>query len=399
MSVQSPFKISEIELNNIQYKNIKESTNRKIIFIKYRENKKHKNLVFQLPTLVNDSSIDSKDIEIILNTKDNNKKAKLINFLNELDNKIIQDAKLNASVWFDHIQDKTNVNYNHIIRNFKDNESIKFKILNEKEFKTNLFIDDEIKIDIEDIPTNGEIKCILELYAIWINGNNFGPIIRPVILSFLPDTDTEYNYEILNETEAAPNNYDMDSDIDSDIDLDMNNNSKVKFNNTNIDSNMNNNSKVKFNNTNIDSNMNNNSKVKFNNTNINSDNNSEITSNTISEIISNNTSESNSNKRSESSSNKKIESNSNKKIESNSNKKIESNSNKKVESNDIISITSILSSKEAKLDSESDELNLNFTNNNKKQSDIFLKNIFENNSSSTSSDLNEDKFSKFLLNT
>ncbi len=197
MSVQSPFKISEIELNNIQYKNIKESTNRKIIFIKYKENKKYKNLVFQLPTLVNDSSIDSKDIEIILNTKDNNKKAKLINFLNELDNKIIQDAKLNASVWFDHIQDKTNVNYNHIIRNFKDNESIKFKILNEKEFKTNLFIDDEIKIDIEDIPTNGEIKCILELYAIWINGNNFGPIIRPVILSFLPDTDTEYNYEIL----------------------------------------------------------------------------------------------------------------------------------------------------------------------------------------------------------
>ena len=183
MSVQSPFKVSEIELDNLQYKNIKESVNRKIIFIKYRENKKHKNLVFQLPTLINNSSIESKDIEIMLECKDNKKKDKLINFLNDLDKKIIKDAKTNASVWFDHIEDKTNVNYNHIIRNFQDNDSIKFKILNEKEFKTNLFIDDDIKIDIEDIPTNGELKCILELYAIWINGNNFGPIIIPVILS------------------------------------------------------------------------------------------------------------------------------------------------------------------------------------------------------------------------
>jgi hypothetical protein len=197
MSFQCPYKISEIELDNIQYKNIKESTNRKIIFIKYREIKKHKNLVFQLPTLINNSSVNAQDFEIVLDCKDDNKKSKLTNFFNDLDNKIIKDAKANSSIWFDHIEDKTNVNYNHIIRNFQDDESIKFKILNEKEFKTNLLIDDEIKIELEDIPNDGELKCILELYAIWINGNNFGPIIRPVILSFLPDTDTEYNYEIL----------------------------------------------------------------------------------------------------------------------------------------------------------------------------------------------------------
>ena len=120
MSFQSPFKISEIELENIQYKNIKESSNRKIVFIKYRENKKHKNLVFQLPTLINNSTILSNDIEIILECQDNKKKEKLTDFLNNLDKKIINDAKTNASIWFDHIEDKTNVNYSHIIRNFKN---------------------------------------------------------------------------------------------------------------------------------------------------------------------------------------------------------------------------------------------------------------------------------------
>ena len=176
MNIQSPFKISDINLNNIQYKNIKESKNRKIIFVKYRDNIKNKNLVFQLPTLINKSSFESSDIEIILNCKDNIKTNLIIDFFNNLDDKIIKDAKKNNSIWFDHIEDKTNINYIHIIRNFENNKTIKFKVLNSDEFKTNLFIDDDIKIDIEDIPTNGDIKCILELYAICINGNEFGPI-------------------------------------------------------------------------------------------------------------------------------------------------------------------------------------------------------------------------------
>jgi len=271
MSVQSPFKVSEIQVDNIIYKNIKESTNRKIIFIKYKDNKKYKNLVFQLPTLINNSSIESKDIEIILECKDNKKKDKLINFLNELDKKIIKDAKVNASVWFDHIEDKTSVNYNHIIRNFQDNESIKFKILNEKEFKTNLFIDDDIKIDIDDIPTDGELKCILELYAIWINGNNFGPILRPVILSFLPEPDTEYNYKILNETEVAPH-YDSDYDSESDSESNTKQNTKhntkhnTNYNNTSSD-NKNNNTNNKheiFTNNKHDSSVNNSNSKNIN---------------------------------------------------------------------------------------------------------------------------------------
>ena len=44
--MQTPFKLSEINLDNLQYKNIKESNNKKIIFVKYKDQEKKKKLCF-----------------------------------------------------------------------------------------------------------------------------------------------------------------------------------------------------------------------------------------------------------------------------------------------------------------------------------------------------------------
>ena len=41
------------------------------------------------------------------------------------------------------------------------------------------------------------LKCILEIYAIWINENGFGLFIRPILLSFKPSMKISYNYFIL----------------------------------------------------------------------------------------------------------------------------------------------------------------------------------------------------------
>jgi hypothetical protein len=127
MNYQNPFKISDVNLDNIIYKTIKETHNRKIIFIKYKNNTddKNKNLVFQLPTLYNNLIINDKDIDIPINCKDEKKNTELVDFFNKLDSKIIGDIKKNKSVWFSHIKNKTEVNYHYIIRNDdKPNRSI-----------------------------------------------------------------------------------------------------------------------------------------------------------------------------------------------------------------------------------------------------------------------------------
>jgi hypothetical protein len=221
----SPFKISEINLENIQFKNIKESKNRKIIFIKYKENKKIKNFVFQLPTLLNNMSIEDNEVEIIIDTKNKNKNKKVIEFFKNIDNYIINSAKENNDIWFNHIEDKTDVQYNHTIRQLEDNETLKFKMINSNEFKTNILLNGEIPIDLDEIPDNGDLQCVLELYAVWISDNKFGIILRPVILSFKPDLSQEYNYRLL--TDNSDNSLNDEESINELNDDDNNNDDNI----------------------------------------------------------------------------------------------------------------------------------------------------------------------------
>jgi hypothetical protein len=48
MHSQNPYKISDLNPEKVFFKNIKESDNKKIIFIKYKDDNVLKNMVFQL---------------------------------------------------------------------------------------------------------------------------------------------------------------------------------------------------------------------------------------------------------------------------------------------------------------------------------------------------------------
>lgn len=204
MQCQNPYKISDINVEKIFYKNIKESNNKKIIFIKYKE-ELLKNMVFQLPTLNNIFNLDNNEIDITIDSEYEEKTNKIIDFFNLIDSKIVNDAKKNSNLWFDHIEDKSKINYHHILRNKNDdNFSLKLKIIDSKDFKTDLILnnDEEDKIQLEKLPHGGNIKLVLECYAIWIHGNNFGLILRPIIISFIMDIENDYNYKILDDSES-----------------------------------------------------------------------------------------------------------------------------------------------------------------------------------------------------
>ncbi len=204
MHCQNPYKISEVNTDKIFFKNIKESENKKIIFIKYKDDNVLKNMVFQLPTLVNDITVENNEVEIKLDCVDELKTEKVIKLINDIDEKIVSEAKKNANTWFDHINDKSKINFHHSLRGNENTTMIKVKVIDSKEFKTNIILNnnESEKISLDEVPDNGKLKLVLECYAVWIHGDTFGIILRPVILSFIMDIETEYNYKILDDSES-----------------------------------------------------------------------------------------------------------------------------------------------------------------------------------------------------
>uniref|UniRef100_A0A6C0ECV7 Uncharacterized protein n=1 Tax=viral metagenome TaxID=1070528 RepID=A0A6C0ECV7_9ZZZZ len=130
MSYLEPYKISDIDLNKIVYSKIKETKNKKIVIIKYNDNNKFNEFVFQLPTLLNINKAELfneySEIELALIGKNYSKINDVINFFNNLELKIKDDAHNNAHTWFKNNNDI--INFQKIIRNqdskFDNDESI-----------------------------------------------------------------------------------------------------------------------------------------------------------------------------------------------------------------------------------------------------------------------------------
>ena len=185
MNYLEPLKINNIDFNKICYPKIKENQNKKIILIKYISDKnKLKNFVFQTPTLTNLNKpvicSDYAELDISLESKSGNINN-FINFLNDLEYKIKEDAKIYASRWFN-TTDEQVINFQKIIR---DNNTIKIKLIKNNDFESIIQLNNDTKIDFDLIPENSWSKMILECYALWINSNNdFGIFFRPILISF-----------------------------------------------------------------------------------------------------------------------------------------------------------------------------------------------------------------------
>lgn len=201
MHYQEPYNINNIDFNKIVYPNSRSTQNKKIILIKYNENNKLRNFVIQTPTLLNlykaNELNNYSEIEVSLSGKEKLKTNNFINFLSNLEDKIKKDATENYSSWFDINKDIDTINFQKTIRESDDYEdgTIKIKILNNNDFKTNLQFNNNTNIKINQIPENSWCKMILECYAVWINGNNdFGLFIRPILISFVPKEIYKYKF-------------------------------------------------------------------------------------------------------------------------------------------------------------------------------------------------------------
>lgn len=215
----TPLKLSEINFDNIVYKDIKSNSKKTVIFLKYKKNNNLTNFVIQTPTFLNiNEPIKNKnyyELEIPIYGKKQNKINEFADFFNKLDEKIMYDARIHSNKWFSNFE-INEINYQKTIResvNLKYKNGIfKIKVLNNIDFKTIVQLNNTDKININDAPRNSWIKLIFEIHALWINSNGFGIFLKPIIISFTPIEKKIYKF-LEDSDEEIDNIMDSENDI------------------------------------------------------------------------------------------------------------------------------------------------------------------------------------------
>ena len=208
--MKKPYKISEINFDEILYSDPIVKNNKTNVLLKYLDNKH--DLLVQTPELI---CIDKPklrnniyEINIALNSN-SSKIYEFINFLNNLDRKVQSLCEMNLN-WFS----SSNKSYYKIIRsnNKYKNGFIKLKIKNNN-YLNLLKVTKNKQTEIshlDNIEANNKIKLILGIYGIWIksgknNTNFYGVYLKPILIdyivseqiSFIEDSDSENNNEVL----------------------------------------------------------------------------------------------------------------------------------------------------------------------------------------------------------
>ena len=234
MNSLEPLKISNINLSNIVYPKSRSNAVKKIILIKYNENGKLKNFVFQTPTLLNlfkpNIMNTYSEIEIALVGKEHNKVNDFIQFLNNIENKIKSDAQLHAPEWFNIDDSNQTITFQKIIRESEthENGTIKIKLIKNDDFETLLQLNNSTKINNDLIPEDSWCKLILECYAVWVNSSNdFGIFFRPILVSFTPKEKDIYNYNFVDDSDEEE---DANGDIFEVPDTEIHSNIFMKIN-------------------------------------------------------------------------------------------------------------------------------------------------------------------------
>ena len=212
MNKLRPYRIAEINLNNIEYQEPKVTEKKTIIYLKYRDACGLNKFVFQTPTLLNINRTESftnyDELEIPLYGKDKYKTNLFINFLKNLKKHIILEAQKHSSDWFNNSE---SISYKQLIREPTDddenkllkNGSLKLKLINTTKFSTLVINNNSEKMSFSDIEENTWMKMILECFALWVTNDTFGLFLRPILISVSPFEVEKYNYLLLDDTESS----------------------------------------------------------------------------------------------------------------------------------------------------------------------------------------------------
>lgn len=210
MTNNTAIDIDKISIDNIIYKDRKSKNDKSAISISYKDKSTIKNFIVQTPTFFNFKLLNKKnnyyELYIPLTGKKENKIDEFIDLIEKIDKKIIYDAHINSSNWFNESVKKENDDQKYSYRKIKKNSIsilqnrninqenysnidpnkgfLKIKIYDDKSlFKTVLQLDKK-NINLGEIPNKSFIKMILHFNSLIINKKYFEINIKPLLISF-----------------------------------------------------------------------------------------------------------------------------------------------------------------------------------------------------------------------
>ena len=230
------------DVNNIVYSDIEliDSIENKLT-IKIYDKYQGKPLYIQTPELLNlFGVIKKKNYSELLLPLNGIQCLSLKNFLNKLQNKIINDASFNKKEWFNN---NKNVKFIPVIKEINKDATSTIEQLTDinnldkceegllkiKITESTIIKKENTEVSINELTKNKKVRMIIQIYAIWINNNTFSIYIKPEIieektlfnLSFIEDP-------ILFESDEEKNDSDNNSVIYDD------NNNEIKYTNSEI---------------------------------------------------------------------------------------------------------------------------------------------------------------------
>lgn len=220
--MKKPFRISDINFDKIMYSEPIEKDNKKSILLKYLNGKSNDQLLIQTPELLCVEKPILKnsiyELHVALESESSNKVNNLIQFINKLENKIMELGNKNSS-WFNN----KNNSYHKIIREHSDykNGILKLKVKTDnldkllKVTKNNQMVTSSI----DEIEKHNTIKMVLDIYGLWIkpaknNTYYYGLYVKPVLIDFKENIDEEISFRE-SESEDIINDDVLDTEIDN----------------------------------------------------------------------------------------------------------------------------------------------------------------------------------------
>lgn len=229
------------DVDNIVYSDVEyiDSSDNKLT-IKIYDRYQGKPLYIQTPELLNlFGVIKKKNYSELLLPLNGIQCLALKNFINKLQNKILNDASYNKKEWF---KNNSSVRFIPIIKEINKDATSTIEQLTDinnmdkcddgllkiKITESTIIRKENTEVSINELTKNKKVRMIIQIYAIWINNNTFSIYIKPEIieeknlfnLSFIEDP-------ILFESDDEKN--DSDNDNNSVIYDDKNN--EIKYDN------------------------------------------------------------------------------------------------------------------------------------------------------------------------
>lgn len=184
------YRLEEIDVDRIIYSNADFSHSTTNIYTMYNDPTLGKvPLLFQIPELLMTNPINFINMkcithELILLFKTKNEKAnKVKNFFTNLDNKFIQDGKVNYNKW----RFSKDIRYKFLVRDYESNDYkdgiIKLKFVKNKTFQTRVYNKNRDIVNQKNYDNVFRdicyVKSIVELVSLWIKDGYYGAYIRP----------------------------------------------------------------------------------------------------------------------------------------------------------------------------------------------------------------------------